>query len=172
MKHRTNQIVMVICQLGIFVAAIMLSSGADGGAVLCGILMAATVTPTILVLMEQPQDLLRWNMAALYPLAFATMVRLTSGQPEAEAEGPVVMAVVMGVYGCVLVACGVVTMHWRRRPTGTVPWISADTVTRLASNQSTPRANERGARVLRGFISGILGDLAIGLIRFLVHCIF
>jgi hypothetical protein len=105
--HRPSQIVMAICQVGIFVAAIALSAGSDGDVVICGMLLAATFTATAVVLLNLPRGLLRCSMAAFYALAFAAMYRFTWGRDETGSPALVIVGILIGIYGCVLVACGV-----------------------------------------------------------------
>ena len=150
MQHRLYQIVMATCQLGI-VICFMVFTG-DAGAVVAGILFAAIFTSTIVILQDLPRGIIRWSVAALYAVTFATIYHFTRG--DEVSPRAVAGAIFMGFYGCLVVAIGVVTVKGIARLLGKIPWKSSgdgkvrkvkrsDGVTKLKLNELTPEGDKR-----------------------------
>jgi hypothetical protein len=116
MKHCLYQHVMGVCQLGIFVGVVAFSGGPDAGAIQGGIIVAAIFAATIIILQDLPRGITRWSVAALYALAFATVCCFAWDAPDdTELPTRVIFCVLEGIFGCVLVACGVVAVKWMAR---------------------------------------------------------
>jgi hypothetical protein len=109
--HRPYQTVMNICQLGIFVSVVVLSSG-RAAAIQDGWIMAAIFISTIIIWQDLPRGIVRWGVAASYALAFFTMCYIGWGAPDESGLAPrVVSSMFAGIFGCVLVACSVVAVR-------------------------------------------------------------
>jgi hypothetical protein len=110
MKFCLHQFVMPASQLGIVVGAIGLSGGPDGGVVLCGTLLATMAAATVIGLLDLSRRLLRWSVAALYAVAFATIYHF-AWSDETRAPTLIIFGIVIGIYGCLLVACSVASVR-------------------------------------------------------------
>jgi hypothetical protein len=80
------------------------------------VVMAAIFISTIMILQDLPRGMIRWSVAALYVLAFATMCYFLWGViDDSGYPPPVVSSMFAGILGRVLVACGVVTVKGMAR---------------------------------------------------------
>jgi hypothetical protein len=65
---------------------------------------------TVIGLLDLSRRLLRWSVAALYAVAFATIYHF-AWSDETRAPTLIIFGIVIGIYGCLLVACSVASVR-------------------------------------------------------------
>jgi hypothetical protein len=146
MRPRLYQIVMAVCQVTIFVCVVIFGGGPDAGGIQGGIIAAAIFTATIIIWQDLPPGIIRCSVAVLYVLAFATMYHAWIVSDQTGSPPSVIGGILMGVFGCATVACGVVTVNW------TVQLLGRLLGTKFGSQETlhAERADELGELIPNG----------------------